>query len=96
MILNAGVDRPAAEIEAELIALVREEIGPVAAFRSVAVVERLPKTRSGKILRATMRSIADGTAWSTPATIEDASVLEEIAETLGRLGYARERNDDPR
>lgn len=90
VILNAGVNRPAAEIEAELIAQVRKEIGPVAAFRSVAVVERLPKTRSGKILRATMRSIADGTVWNMPATIEDPGVLDEIEETLKRLGYARD------
>ena len=87
VILNAGVDRAAAEIETELVARVREEIGPVAAFRSVAVVERLPKTRSGKILRATMRSIADGTAWNMPATIEDPEALDEIERTLGQLGY---------
>ena len=86
--LNSGVDRPHAEIEAELVARVREEIGPVAAFRSVAVVERLPKTRSGKILRATMRSIADGSDWSMPATIEDPTVLAEIEATLRKLGYA--------
>jgi len=91
VILNAGVDRPAADIEAELVARVREEIGPVAAFRSVAVVERLPKTRSGKILRATMRAIADGTDWNMPATIEDPTVLADIEETLARLGYAGKR-----
>lgn len=88
VILNAGVERPVADVEAELVARVREEIGPVAAFRSVAVVERLPKTRSGKILRATMRSIADGSEWNMPATIEDPSVLDEIKQTLERLGYA--------
>jgi len=92
VILNAGVDRPAAEIEAELVARVREEIGPVAAFRSVAVVERLPKTRSGKILRGTMRSIANAEDWKMPATIEDPAVLDEIGETLRRLGYARARD----
>jgi len=86
------VDRPAAEIEAELVARVREEIGPVAAFRSVAVVERLPKTRSGKMLRGTMRSIANAKDWKMPATIEDPAVLDEIGETLRRLGYARARD----
>ena len=91
VILNAGVNRPAADIETELVARVRDEIGPVAAFRSVAVVERLPKTRSGKILRATMRSIADGSDWNMPATIEDPTVLADIEETLGRLGYAGSR-----
>ena len=88
VILNAGVERPAEEIEAELVARVRGELGPVAAFRSVAVVERLPKTRSGKILRATMRSIADGAPWNMPATIEDPEVLEEIEGVLRRLGYS--------
>ncbi len=86
--LNSDVDRPHADIEAELVQRVRDEIGPVAAFRSVAVVERLPKTRSGKILRATMRSIADGSEWNMPATIEDPAVLAEIEQTLRKLGYA--------
>ena len=86
--LNSNADRPHAEIEAELVQRVRDEIGPVAAFRSVAVVERLPKTRSGKILRATMRSIADGSAWNMPATIEDPAVLSEIEQVLRKLGYA--------
>ncbi len=89
VILNDGCDRPHSEIEAELIAAVRKQIGPVAAFKTVAVVTRLPKTRSGKILRATMRSIANSAAWNMPATIEDPSVLDEIAATLNNLGYAK-------
>ena len=64
----------------------RERIGPVAAFRLCAVVERLPKTRSGKILRGTMRSVADGEAWNMPATIDDPAVIEEVARALKQLG----------
>jgi len=86
--LNSTSARPITEIEAELVQRVRDEIGPVAAFRLVAVVERLPKTRSGKLLRATMRSIANAEDWSMPATIEDPAVLFEIEQALRRLGYA--------
>jgi propionyl-CoA synthetase len=85
LVLNAGVGRPAEEIVAEAVQKVRDEIGPVAAFRKCVVVERLPKTRSGKILRGTMRSIADGEAWKMPATIDDPVVLDEIAAALGRI-----------
>ena len=86
VVLNNGVNRPAAEIEAEIVRLVRDEIGPVAAFKSVVTVQRLPKTRSGKVLRATMRAIADGEAYKVPATIDDPAVLEEIgAELKGRV-----------
>ncbi len=84
VVLNSGVAREEAQIEAELIALVREAIGPVAAFKTVKVVSRLPKTRSGKILRGTMRSIADGQNWTMPATIEDPAVLDEIAAACTR------------
>jgi propionyl-CoA synthetase len=84
VVLKAGAEREAAVIEKELIALVREKIGPVAAFRDVMVVQRLPKTRSGKILRATIRKIANGEVVSVPGTIEDASVLEQIAAAFGR------------
>ena len=72
-----------------VVALVRERIGPVAAFKQAAVVERLPKTRSGKILRGTMRRIADGETWRTPPTIDDPAILDEIAAVLTSLGYAR-------
>jgi propionyl-CoA synthetase len=86
LVLNAGVNRDPALIVAEAIALVRERIGPVAAFKLCAVVDRLPKTRSGKILRGTMRSIADGTSWTMPATVDDPATIGEITTTLRQLG----------
>jgi propionyl-CoA synthetase len=89
IVLSAGVNRDPAEIEKEVVQLVREVIGPVAAFKNVMVVPRLPKTRSGKILRGTMRSIADGTDWKMPATIDDSAVLDEIAEVLKERGMVR-------
>ena len=82
LILNAGVNRDAAEIEKEVVALVREHIGPVAAFKTVLTVDRLPKTRSGKILRGTMQKIADGEEWKMPATIDDPAILDEIGAAL--------------
>lgn len=85
--LSKGVNRPHDEIAEECVKLVRERIGPVAAFKLVAVVDRLPKTRSGKILRATMAKIADGTEFKMPATIDDPAILDEIGEALGNLGY---------
>jgi propionyl-CoA synthetase len=81
-VLNSGVNRPDSEIEPEVVKLVRDEIGPVAALKSVKVVKRLPKTRSGKILRGTMRQIADGESWKMPATIEDPIALDEIQAAL--------------
>ncbi|MEM1232608.1 MAG: AMP-binding protein [Pseudomonadota bacterium] len=87
--LNAGCDRPEAEIVAEVVKKVREEIGPVAAFKLATVVPRLPKTRSGKILRGTMVKIADGATYKMPATIDDPAILGEIKEALEALGYAR-------
>ena len=87
--LNAGTNRPHDEITAEVVKLVREKIGPVAAFKMAAVVERLPKTRSGKILRGTMVAIADGKEWKMPATIDDPAILDEITEALQSLGYAK-------
>jgi propionyl-CoA synthetase len=85
--LTKGVNRPAEEIERELVKLVRQEIGPVAAFKLAVVVDRLPKTRSGKILRATMAKIADGEEFKTPATIDDPAILDEIREAEAGLGY---------
>lgn len=82
VVLKAGVDRPEAEVAAELVALVRERIGPVAAFKDARVVARLPKTRSGKILRASIRNIADGEAAPVPPTIEDPAALVEIRSIL--------------
>ncbi len=88
LVLNAGTNRPDADIIAEVVQSVRDQIGPVAAFKQAAVVGRLPKTRSGKILRGTMVSIADGSEWKMPATIDDPSVLDDIKGTLKTLGYA--------
>ena len=84
VVLKAGVERPEPDIAAELVALVRERIGPVAAFRDARVVLRLPKTRSGKILRATIRKIADGEPATPPPTIDDPAALDEIRGVLGR------------
>ena len=87
--LNAGTTKPEADIVKEVVAKVREEIGPVAAFKLATVVPRLPKTRSGKILRGTMVKIADGEAFKMPATIDDPAILDEIKEALQNLGYAK-------
>jgi propionyl-CoA synthetase len=87
LVLKAGVDRPREEIVAEAVQLVREQVGPVASFKTATVVARLPKTRSGKILRGTMRRIADGIQYSTPATIDDPATLDEMEEALRELGY---------
>ncbi|MGM0561506.1 MAG: propionyl-CoA synthetase [Pseudomonadota bacterium] len=91
LVLNAGCDRPFEEVEKEAVQLVRDGIGPVAAFKTALVVKRLPKTRSGKILRATMRQIADGARYNMPATIDDPAILEEISEVLQEAGYAEQR-----
>jgi propionyl-CoA synthetase len=82
IVLKAGVNREPAEIEKEIVALVREKIGPVAAFKLAITVARLPKTRSGKILRGTMKKIADGEPWTMPATIDDPAILAEIGSAL--------------
>ena len=89
LVLNAGVERPTEEIRGEVVQLVRKQIGPVAAFKTATVVQRLPKTRSGKILRGTMQKIADDREWKMPATIDDPAILDEIAEALRGVGYAR-------
>ena len=86
VVLKAGVKRAPAEIEKEIVALVREKIGPVAAFKLAITVPRLPKTRSGKILRGTMKKIADGESWTMPATIDDPVILEEIGTALKGKG----------
>ncbi len=85
--LSNGVNRPHAEIVAEVIQRVRDQIGPVAAFKLALVVDRLPKTRSGKILRATMAAIADGRDYKMPATIDDPAILDELTEALTAVGY---------
>jgi propionyl-CoA synthetase len=89
LVLNAGVDRAVSEIEAEAVQMIRDRIGPVAAFKKAMVVKRLPKTRSGKVLRGTMRKIADGAEWATPATIDDPAILDEIASTLADAGLVK-------
>jgi propionyl-CoA synthetase len=86
IVLKAGVDRAPTEIETEIVALVRDKIGPVAAFKLAITVARLPKTRSGKILRGTMKRIADGDQWTMPATIDDPAILDEIGGALKQHG----------
>lgn len=89
LVLKDGVNRAHEEIVSEVVQMVRDRIGPVAAFRKATVVQRLPKTRSGKILRATMQKIADGETFNMPATIDDPAILDEIGESLRTIGYAR-------
>jgi len=89
VVLKASADRDEEQLRSELVARVREKIGPVAAFKLVTVVKRLPKTRSGKILRGVMKSIADGKQWKMPATIDDSDILDEITQSLVELGYPR-------
>jgi len=89
VVLKAGVARPSEQIVEDVVQMVRRDIGPVASFKKAVVVKRLPKTRSGKVLRGTMRKIADGEAYTVPATIDDPAILEEIAEALKTIGYAR-------
>jgi len=89
VVLKSGVERAASDIGQELVERVRDQIGPVAAFKTVAVVKRLPKTRSGKILRGTMKAIADGKDYRMPATIDDPAILDEIQSALSAIGYAQ-------
>jgi propionyl-CoA synthetase len=86
IVLKAWVNRPPGEIELEVVALVRERIGPVAAFKLAIVVDRLPKTRSGKILRGTMKKIADHDAWTSPATVDDPAIFAEIETAVRDKG----------
>lgn len=89
VVLKAGVDRPDADIVKELVQSVRDKIGPVAAFKDAVVVERLPKTRSGKVLRATMKQLANGEDYKVPPTIDDPEILAELARSLDPIGYPR-------
>jgi len=89
VVTKAGVTRGESDIVKELVDKIRESIGPVAAFKTAAVVKRLPKTRSGKILRGTIKKIADGSPWTLPATIDDPVILDEIGEALKGLGYPK-------
>jgi propionyl-CoA synthetase len=87
IVTKAGVARSESHIARELVEKVRETIGPVAAFKTVLLVARLPKTRSGKILRGTIKKIADGVAYVVPATIDDPAILREVSDALERIGY---------
>jgi propionyl-CoA synthetase len=89
VVLKAGVAEPHPKIVAELVERVRDQLGPVAAFKQACVVARLPKTRSGKILRSTMRAIADSEPYRVPPTIDEPAILPEIETALRELGYAR-------
>jgi propionyl-CoA synthetase len=93
LVLTAGVDRDKDEIVKEVIQMVRERIGPVAAFKAATVIDRLPKTRSGKILRGTMQKIADNKPYNTPATIDDPVILDEIDKALVSIGYSKARKE---
>ena len=96
VVLKLGVERSQEEIVAELIQLVREKIGPVASFKVATIVNRLPKTRSGKIVRGTIKKIADGVEYRMPPTIEDATVIDEITSDLYSVGYPRSKHAPPR
>jgi propionyl-CoA synthetase len=89
VVTKAGVTKPDAELMKELVERIRQQIGPVAAFKTALVVKRLPKTRSGKILRGTMKRIADSQEYTLPATIDDPAILGEITDALKRAGYAK-------
>ncbi|MFA4878072.1 MAG: propionyl-CoA synthetase [Methanoregula sp.] len=89
VVLKAGVSKTQEQIQPELISMVRQKIGPIASFKAAAVVKRLPKTRSGKILRGTIKKIADGVTYTVPATIDDPAILDEIALTLRGMGYPK-------
>jgi len=92
-VLKAGVKKDPDEISKELAMLIRDQIGPIACYKETAIVARLPKTRSGKILRGTMRKIADGEEYKAPSTIDDPVILTEIEGALKDIGYARKKKD---
>jgi propionyl-CoA synthetase len=96
VVLKAGRQRNRAELVTELVELVRQRIGPVASFKTATVVKRLPKTRSGKIVRGTVKKIADGAAWTVPSTIDDPASLEEIKGSLAEIGYPVRAMDSER
>src|SRR6185503_4169296 len=89
VVTKAGVARSDSDIVKELVDKIRQQIGPVASFKTALVVKRLPKTRSGKILRGTMKRIADSQAYTAPATIDDPGILDEITHALRNAGYAK-------
>lgn len=89
-VLKAGVEHSDSDIVGDVVRMVRDQVGAVASFKAATVVQRLPKTRSGKILRGTMRKIADSQPFTTPSTIDDPAILGEIAERMRTIGYAKE------
>ena len=89
VVLKTGIDKEEAELQQELVKMIREEIGAIACFKQAVIVKRLPKTRSGKILRGTMRKIADSKKFSVPSTIDDPAILDEVEEALKKMGYAK-------
>ncbi len=91
-VLKAGTAKAPEEVISDVIQMVRSEIGPVASFKQAVIVERLPKTRSGKVLRATMRKITDGQEFNVPSTIDDPTILEEIGAAIKKIGYPKKRN----
>jgi propionyl-CoA synthetase len=93
LVLNAGLERSSEDVEKEAVAMVREQIGAVACFKRAVVVKRLPKTRSGKILRATLQKMVNGDVFKIPATIDDPLILDEISESLG-LSVPEHIDDD--
>jgi propionyl-CoA synthetase len=92
LVLNVGVNRENDEIADEVVLMVKDTIGPVASFKTATVVHRLPKTRSGKVLRGTMQKIADCEPYNMPATIDDPVILDEITSALRSIGYAVNQN----
>lgn len=92
-VLKAGVNKSDEDIRKELSEMIRSTIGPIASYKETCVVKRLPKTRSGKILRGTMRKIADGEDYSMPSTIDDPATLDEIEEALKKVGYVHKSSD---
>jgi propionyl-CoA synthetase len=88
LVLKAGVNRESGEVVSEVVRMVREQIGPVSSFKTATVVKRLPKTRSGKILRGIMQKIADAEEYKMPATLDDPAILDEIQDALRQIGYA--------
>jgi propionyl-CoA synthetase len=89
-VLKAGVSRNQADIQKEIVGMIRDQIGALACLKDIAIVVRLPKTRSGKILRSTMRKIADGKEYNVPSTIEDPAMLGEIQGALKDIGYPKQ------
>jgi propionyl-CoA synthetase len=89
VVLKAVKDRNPGELEREMVRLVRERIGPIASFKEALVVKRLPKTRSGKILRGTIKKIADGVPYNVPATIDNPIILDEIRASLAERGFPK-------